>query len=226
VSALDQHPVDSLLASFSHDGTWALLDIPRLSVLRQIPTSQDSVLCGRIHVDGLLLGAGQASGVISIWDFREKTVVTGLSGNAQGVTSLDFSENGYHLAAGDGSGEIKLWDLRKMASRAPLHSVKRKFIYRLHLSTTNITPLTSLTLSRSTVGPHAITKVAFDHSGNYIAAGGGAEAGTISLRTAKDFANDIVNLSAHSKTVTGLAWGADARGLWSCSLDKAVKYHA
>jgi len=134
VSALDQHPVDSLLASFSHDGTWALLDIPRRSVLRQIPTSQDSVLCGRIHVDGLLLGTGQASGIISIWDFREKAVVTCLSGNSQGVSSLDFSENGYHLASGDRSGEIKLWDLRKMASGAPVYSVKRKFLYSLFCS--------------------------------------------------------------------------------------------
>lgn len=75
------------------------------------------------------------------------------------------------------------------------------------------------------VGGGAINSVAFDHSGVYLAiGGGGAEAAQLQVRVVKDWSEAADLSAAHSKAVTGLAWTA-ASTLVSGSTDRTVKVH-
>ena len=70
-------------------------------------------------------------------------------------------------------------------------------------------------------GPGAVTAVAFDFSGLYLAAG--TAAGTVALWDTKaDFAH-LASLAGHTDAVTGLVWGPHAASLASSSMDRTVK---
>jgi len=47
----------------------------------------------------------------------------------------------------------------------------------------------------------------------------------VTIRTAKELI-EVASLEAHLKPITGAIWGGDAKELWTCSLDKAVKLHS
>lgn len=78
-----------------------------------------------------------------------------------------------------------------------------------------------------TVGPSPISALSYDWSAQYLAVCGGCKTGsTVTIRTAKEL-TEIASLgNAHSKAVTGVAWGADAAFLATSSLDKTVKIHS
>ena len=73
-----------------------------------------------------------------------------------------------------------------------------------------------------------VTSVAFDHSGVYLAVGSNRidSGSVVSVKTIKDFLDLVTNdRLVHSKIVTGLAWGPDARFLVSSSADNTIKIH-
>ena len=75
------------------------------------------------------------------------------------------------------------------------------------------------------MGPAAITSVAFDYSGQYLAAaGGGGDGCGLRVFSVIKGLSDLMTLpEAHTKTVSGIAWGPDASFLASCGHDRAVK---
>jgi pre-mRNA-processing factor 19 len=79
-----------------------------------------ALVCGSWHPDGLLLGVGDARGVVALYDVQTCTRALALDAHTGqgGVTSLAFSENGYHVATSGGINDnsVKLWDLRKNVS--------------------------------------------------------------------------------------------------------------
>lgn len=73
------------------------------------------------------------------------------------------------------------------------------------------------------VGGAAVTSVAFDHSGTFLAIGGGGEEGTqLQVRVVKDWSLVADLSSVHSKAVTGVAWTASST-LVSGALDRTIK---
>lgn len=69
------------------------------------------------------------------------------------------------------------------------------------------------------MGAASVSSVAFDYSGQYLAIGAGQQ---IEVQVAKEW-TPLASLAVHSKAVTGLAWGSDARFLVSSSMDRTVK---
>lgn len=70
-----------------------------------------------------------------------------------------------------------------------------------------------------------MTSVAFDHSGTFLAIGGGGEEGTqLQVRVVKDWSLVADLSAAHSKAVTGVAWTAGST-LVSSAMDRTVKVH-
>ena len=77
------------------------------------------------------------------------------------------------------------------------------------------------------VGNSKVNSVAFDNSGVFLAIGGGGSENTnnnLSVLIVKEWTS-VVNLSdAHSKSVTGVAWGNNnASTLVSASMDRTIK---
>lgn len=67
--------------------------------------------------------------------------------------------------------------------------------------------------------------MAFDHSGTFLAIGGGSGEGTqLQVRAVKEWLPVADLSSAHSKAVTGVAWTATST-LVSCALDRTIKVH-
>lgn len=68
----------------------------------------------------------------------------------------------------------------------------------------------------------AVHSVSFDFSGCYVAAAG-QDVQVYSVAQDNKLEH-VVRLSGHTGSVTGLAWGKDARGLCTVSTDKTLKW--
>ncbi|CAM9451744.1 unnamed protein product [Ectocarpus fasciculatus] len=202
VTALAVHPLNDYAVSFSADGKWSFLDVPRETVCCSVGEGggeANGYTAGSFHPDGLILGGGTTAGVIRIWDIREQQNVgncdyrnaDSTSNKGGAVNSLSFSENGYLLAAGYASGAVRIWDLRKLKCTKSLECQEE------------------------------VNAVSFDHSGVYLAVAAG---GALSSVVVKEWPTSPLSLpSAHSKSITGVCWGADATQLYTSSMDRTVK---
>ncbi|CAE7723717.1 PRP19B, partial [Symbiodinium microadriaticum] len=164
VTGVCVHPTERFAASVSRDGTWCFLDVTRGACLMQKGSDDEDPAaapysCGRFHPDGLLLAAGTTGGAVRIWDIREQKSAANCADHAGSgaVLSLSFSENGYLFASGGEDGSAHIWDLRK------LQAVK----------------------SLPTGDGGAVTAVAFDLSGTYLAMG--SSKGSVSTTVVKEW---------------------------------------
>ncbi|PAA68916.1 hypothetical protein BOX15_Mlig023330g1 [Macrostomum lignano] len=202
VTALSVHPTGDFLLSGSRDGTWAFADIRagRLLVRVADPAGQQPLTCAQLHPDGMIAATGTQDAQVKMWDLREQKFLTNFEQHTAPLTALAFSENGYYLATAAEDSTVRLWDLRKL-----------KNFKVLQLGGSE---------SGQPSGPassHA-RALAFDHSGTYLAAGGG----DIRLYHTKQF-NELCMLDNHTAAVTGLRFGTNARSIVSCSLDRSLK---
>jgi pre-mRNA-processing factor 19 len=199
ITALMAHPVESLACSFSEDGTFSVLDLERRECSLRVGTINEfKYLCGGVHPDAIMVGGGTDTGCLKVWDLRQKSLAVNLTDHSsKGVTSLDFSNNGYYVGAGDAVGDFHLWDLRKL-----------KCIHKENLNCNA-----------------PIKCVSFDDYGHYAAIGGCGDNNTeIQLWHVKDW-NKIYTLSNHSKTVNSVKWGSNAQYLVSGGADRVVNVY-
>lgn len=118
VTGLTLHATGDYIVSASTDGTWAFHDIAN-GKCRQVVKGKPGdagYSVASFHPDGVLLGAGKADGIITIWDVKSQQAALSFGGHGGSVASLCFSENGYFLASCGNDG-AKVWDLRKVAKQ-------------------------------------------------------------------------------------------------------------
>lgn len=153
--------------SVGKDHMWSLFDIRRGAVLRKVEGFEE-YSCGRFHPDGLIMSTGSNRGIIRIWDIREQKNVAALneltgvpepdlaSGEGAGsdttIHSICFNENGYHLCTASSLGNVRLWDLRKLKAAQTLEGVSDT------------------------------RTVAFDYSGQYLAAGNASSVRVLAVK--------------------------------------------
>jgi pre-mRNA-processing factor 19 len=203
VAAVCAHPFSRLACSFSADGTVACLELERQVVAMHISEQRPcpyEYLCGGVHPDAVMFAGGTNTGALKVWDMRQAELAVSLTDHsANGVTAVAFSNNGYFVCTGDAEGDLRLWDLRKISC---LHSQK--------------------------VGTKAIGCISIDDFGFYAAVGGCGDGSAVQLWNIKNWermASPSLE-SAHSKAVTGVAWGANASLLVTASMDRTLKVHA
>jgi pre-mRNA-processing factor 19 len=203
VTAVSCHPQGDFVATASADKRWALTDIAVGRVLASVgDASVDaSLTCASFHPDGMIMATGAADSVVRVWDMKSQKVAAKFEGHTGGIPSLSFNENGYLMASASADSTVKVWDLRKL----------------------------KVVQSFSLPGP--ATAVAWDTSGQYLAAGcsggaaGGAGAGELRVWLVKEWA-ELWKASPHSGEVTGVSFAPNAAYLASSSMDRSLQFHA
>lgn len=113
VNDISLHPLSEYFVSCSDDGSWAFSNLELGSVVQKIPVGNLKIGCLQLHPDGRLLGTGDSSKKVQIWEIHTQSPIVQLPAFDTAVTSLSFSENGYHLAASSQDGTVRVFDLRK-----------------------------------------------------------------------------------------------------------------
>lgn len=131
-----------------------------------------------------------------VWNVTQNSKVATFEHQEGAVTALAFSENGYYLASATDNAMVKIWDLRKGDFNKPLQVLDFE-------------------------GGYVPQSLAFDYSGAYLAVGGS----DVRLYGVKGW-SQISTLSDHTKAVTGVAFGTDAKQLITTSLDRSLKLYS
>ncbi|KAK1350248.1 hypothetical protein POM88_054684 [Heracleum sosnowskyi] len=147
VRAVTIHPSQKYFVTASDDCSWQFYDLASEShVTRGVGKGSESFSTAVFHPDGRILGTC-ALNLVRFWDVAKQNDILKIDAHTgRTVTSIAFSENGYTLATAAGDG-VKLWDIR--------------FLRTMHTLPSD--DICSQTRS-----------VEFDHSGKYLATGGGA----------------------------------------------------
>lgn len=90
------------------ESKWSLTDLATFSQISQCE-SDDVLVTGKFHPDGLLYAAASAS-TAYLYDIKTSLVASAFA--HVGLKSVAFSENGYHFATASPT-TVKFWDLRK-----------------------------------------------------------------------------------------------------------------
>ncbi|CAJ1934815.1 unnamed protein product [Cylindrotheca closterium] len=149
--------------------------------------------CGALHPDGLIYAAGTTTGKIHMWDFKNKLLASVLEEGEDSVEAIEFSNNGYHVATSHSSATVRVWDLRKQKTIATLNPDKSLL--------------------------EAVSTLAFDESGKYLAYGG---KGGVQITAVKEW-GETAKLASKSP-VSAIAWG-EAMIATTAEGDRVVSIH-
>lgn len=209
VTSLSRHPSGLLVASGSLDSTFAIHDLTQdggPSILRTVTVAAASPDSGALatagltalafHPDGALLGVGAGDSHIRIFDIRSTDAPTTLPGhsaqNGGAVTSLSFSENGYLLASASAlaAGGVQIWDLRKLTN----------------------------TKSLAVAADTKVNVVAWDYTGQYLAAAGSA----LHVYQNKTW-EELLAFDGNVAELTGMKWVGASKSILVAGMDRTVR---
>jgi WD40 repeat protein len=116
-------PDGAVLAVAGKDAFVRMWDINNGGMFDSLEITGDIAKTVAFAAAGRLLAVGEwrarGTGVITLWDWRDRRLCTVLRGHPGGVTALAFSADGAILASGDSMGVVKLWQTssgRELAS--------------------------------------------------------------------------------------------------------------
>jgi pre-mRNA-processing factor 19 len=219
------HPSGRYALSATADGGWLTWDLASGERLRAVgPPSSSSGSCHAValHPDGLIAATLQGGRVL-LWEVSSGACAAALPAaeesaeSSPSATCLSFSENGYHLAVGGSDGRVRVWDLRKSRLVRTLEAFS-----------------SSLEGGEGAGGggggggsasSTAITSVAFDHSGSYLAVAGGP-GGVKVYQTGKSEWRELGAWPASAvakKSAAAVAWAADAKALLVAGSDHNLR---
>jgi len=203
ITGMDLHVTGDFIVTSSMDRSWALHDINTgVSLTKVIGPDVDLGLTTvQFHPDGAILATGGVDFQVRAWEIRSNKQMAVFEGHKGKITSVCFNENGYYFATAAEDKVIKLWDLRYLKL------------------------LASVTLE------DVCNALAYDQSGRYLAAAVGSEIRVFTRTTQKEQDKtqtvhfDFVQaFDDHTKIVTGVKWGHDARFIASTSMDRTLKF--
>lgn len=195
VTGVSVHPTGDFAVSGGRDGAWAFQDLNAGRMVAVVGGGAEASPFDAIrwHPDGLLVAAATEAGAVVVYDVRSQAQVASLEGHTGPATGLAVSENGYHLVSCSADATVRLWDLRKLDNPQTLRT------------------------------PAALTCVAYDHSGNFLAAG--SQDGGVAVWRTSDWSElfHAAGGAVHTAAVSGMAFTPFARELVTASLDRSLK---
>ncbi|KAH9268194.1 hypothetical protein BASA84_000389 [Batrachochytrium salamandrivorans] len=199
VTAISVHASGDYFASAGLDSVWAISDIRSGQTMTTVshPDVTTGYTAAQFHPDGLLLGTGTSDSLIRLWDVKSRSNAHTFTGHSGGsISSISFSENGYYLATtATHDSCVRFWDLRKLTN---FHNL-------------------DLGAAKGTTG---ITRVRFDHSGQYVGACVGNE---LMIHLVKKW-DHVATFSSHTSQLTDFAFGPDAKYVVMAGLDRKLTY--
>ncbi|KAI8802615.1 WD40-repeat-containing domain protein [Cladochytrium replicatum] len=195
VTSLSVHPTGDYVASAGADSKWAFWDLKSGKALSTVAhDAAQGFTKIEFHPDGMILGTGDGSSAVHVWDLkRTDKPVQSVGGHSGKITALSFSELGYLLAtASAGDSAVKVWDLRKM---------------------------TEALVGGSDEGGAGVSKAVWDRTGQYLAE---ARHNIVRVYANKTFERVAQFNDVHSGEITGLKFGEGAKHIFTSGLDKKV----
>ncbi|GAW80734.1 pre-mRNA-processing factor 19 [Plasmodium gonderi] len=113
ITSLSLHPLENYFISSSKDNLWILNDIETSKTIKICKMNPSPFKHLSIHPDGMMIGTASDDSNIHIYDIKSQEYKASLTGHADVVNCISFSENGYYLASCSKDNTVKLWDLRK-----------------------------------------------------------------------------------------------------------------
>ncbi|CAK1361232.1 Pre-mRNA-processing factor 19 [Cercospora beticola] len=115
-NALASHPSGDLLVSAGYDKSYIVYDLSTMQVMTQVYGDIELTSIA-FHPDGHLIAAGGADGSLRLYDVKSSQLAHTFPSpsGANPVSAITFSENGTWLAsANSGQTTVTVWDLRKL----------------------------------------------------------------------------------------------------------------
>jgi len=195
VTDLSIHPISDYMLTTSKDKSWLFSDINTGAELIRT-FDDDQVTAGQFHPDGLIFATGTSRAEVKIWDLKSSA-----AGNAKPAAQPLRGHLGPVESIAFSENGFHL----ATASRG--NEVKLWDLRKLK-------NVKTLTMSDA----FKVRHLQFDKSGQYLCVAGN----DIRVFRIKEW-NEVVRLSAHQDDVTCVKWGAMARDLTTCSMDRTVK---
>jgi len=198
VSDVSLHPITNYMFTVGYDGTWNFIDLPNSTVLTKVQVPDLEFTSSMVHPDGRIFSTGTNNG------------------SKSALLIWDISERTkIHEFTGhtDAIESISFSDNGYLVATGSRDG------------TCKIWDLRKLTCRETLpiVEGETVHSVQFDASGHYLACSTGTDVTIYS--TGKQW-NQLSKLEGHKQAVTSLAWGKDAKCLYSSSLDNTVvKYY-
>jgi pre-mRNA-processing factor 19 len=171
---------------------WAVVDLASGVVLGEYGTEEEPASAACLHVDGVLYAVAGSDGPVRVYDLRTQNVVATFEDTSAPLTCITFSENGYSMAGAGADGHVHVWNLRTLKKATTVEVAG------------------------------AVSALAWDNSGSYLAVGSGdSKQGCISVFLSKEW-SQLWSSSTHKGAVTGLQWAPLAASLVASSTDNSV----
>jgi pre-mRNA-processing factor 19 len=234
VTALKCLDALALIVSSSEDGTIRSFNIGNgdIDQAEPIEVLSGGISCMDVHPIGDLVVVGSGSGDFAMVDITSRKVFPSPQARKKSpITSIQFHPDGEIFGIGSEAGVIQILNVSTFKQLAVFegHTGSISGIcfsengYSLASissdQTLRIWDLQDVGTSKTVQldsAPHAI---AYDHSGRFLAVGCGKE---IRVFTGRNV-DLVASFDAHSKEVTGIRWGPDAKWFASVSLDRSLK---
>ncbi|KAJ3054425.1 snoRNA-binding rRNA-processing protein [Rhizophlyctis rosea] len=205
------------------------------AVKKSISRFKDTAYSGHIRSDGKLLVAGDATGLIQLFDLSSRAILRTLEGHDSAVHVARFSPNYNQILSASDDRTVRIWDVPSQTATSTFTS------HTDHIRTAQISPTNSnLILSGSY--DHTIrlfdlrtnTEVmSMSHDapvesilvypgGSLMASAGG---NTVKIWDLLGGGRVLQTLSNHQKTITCMAFDGNASRLLTGSLDHHVKVY-
>jgi len=186
-----------------------------------------------VHPSNDYFITGSLDGTWAFHDLNNATTLVSVDAGAP-VTAIQHHPDGLLVGTGIRSGPLKIWDLKTQSNAATFEGHNSAIIdiafsengyYLATASSDNVVKLWDLRKRKEFLqiadlpSDYNLSAVNWDYSGTYLAIAGA----DIRVYLGKG-GNHITTLTKHTKTVTDVKWGPDAKYLASVSMDKSLKF--
>lgn len=221
VAALAFNPTSTLLATASLDMTAKIFRVATGELIRTLENAGGSLDAISFNDQGTLLATGSRSGKLIIWEVATGNRIREIDAHYSTVSSIAFDPTGRYLATGSYDDSVKIWNINEpnlfhemTGHDQAVHVVTFNPTGTLLASASNGATILwnteTGTLKKHLHGKNLVRSIAFNSTGNLVAAGTHAPAVAI---WEVDTGKILAKLNGHTAGISGLIFSPDGSAL-------------